>query len=339
MFTSLPRVTPPGEMRDGRCEVPPGGRQPFSHCCHDDAGCRELPGPRSYPSQRQRLVSAVGPPPRPVHSGGPEGSAGLHHGSAPSFSLGQCWSRALPLHLCPRPRLRVCRSQGTKPKTTGEANAGQQRVSILSTLPSDPGELRESPQDCDIFLLPSRRAKPKIGRGCPLRCLFSLRDQGPERGFRVAAPQPAANVQGPPSSHRGPGPQGMARPSPLSTRPGPLLTVPPSTEERVLPASGGLPSSHLQTASFPRSISGSPSRPSAARLLTRVGLARRRKASAVPSACHRMRFEFLPARLLQRADVCLPSLMVCKLTFLPNPLTTLPTPRPPSLSHETTVLF
>lgn len=49
---------------------------------------------------------------------------------------------------------------------------------------------RESPQDCDIFLLPLRRAKPKIGRGCPLRCLFSLRDQGPERGFRVAAPQP-----------------------------------------------------------------------------------------------------------------------------------------------------
>lgn len=59
---------------------------------------------------------------------------------SPSGSAGP---RALPLHLCPRPRLRVCRSQGTKPKTTGEANAGQQRVSILSTLPSDPGELRE----------------------------------------------------------------------------------------------------------------------------------------------------------------------------------------------------
>lgn len=96
MFTSLPRVTPPGEMRDGGCEVPPGGRRSFSHCCHDDAGCRELPGPRSYPSQRQRLVSAVGPPPRPVHSGGPEGSAGLHHGSAPSFSLRQCWSQSSP---------------------------------------------------------------------------------------------------------------------------------------------------------------------------------------------------------------------------------------------------
>lgn len=110
---------------------------------------------------------------------------------SPSGSAGP---RALPLHLCPRPRLRVCRSQGTKPKTTGEANTGQQRVSILSTLPSDPGELRESPQDCDIFLLPSRRAKPKIGRGCPLRCLFSLRDQGPERGFRVAASQPTSRA-------------------------------------------------------------------------------------------------------------------------------------------------
>lgn len=178
MFTSLPRVTPPGEMRDGGCEVPPGGRWSFSHCCHDDAGCRELPGPRSYPSQRQRLVSAVGPPPRPVHSGGPKGSARLHHGSAPSFSLGQCWSRALPLHLCPRPRLRVCRSQGTKPKTTGEANAGQQRVSILSTLPSDPGELREG-EPTGLRHFPSSFKKSQTEDRPRLPTQVSVLSQGP----------------------------------------------------------------------------------------------------------------------------------------------------------------
>lgn len=183
MFTSLPRVTPPGEMRDGRCEVPPGGRRPFSHCCHDDAGCRELPGPRSYPSQRQRLVSAVGPPPRPVHYGGPEGSAGLHHGSAPSFSLGQCWSQSSPTAPVPEAGLGSGsvghREPSRKPRgrPTPASRESQSCQLYLQTLESFGRAHR-----IETFSFFPQEAKLKIGRGCPLRCLptqVSVLSQGP----------------------------------------------------------------------------------------------------------------------------------------------------------------
>lgn len=156
VFTSLPGVTQPGEVRDSRCEVLPGGRRSFSQCCHVDPGCRELPGLRSCPSQRQRLVNAARPPPGPVHPGGPEGSAGLHHSSAPSFSLGQCWSRELSHCTCARV-LSSGSVTGNQAENHGEANGGQRRVSRSRPLclqtPEGFGG-RAHMIERDIFLLP-----------------------------------------------------------------------------------------------------------------------------------------------------------------------------------------
>lgn len=239
MFTSLPRVTPPGEMRDGRCEVLPGGRQPFSHCCHDDAGCRELPGPRSYPSQRQRLVSAVGPPPRQVHSGGPEGSAGLHHGSAPSFSLGQCWSQSSPTAPVPEASAQGLSVTGNQAENHG---GGQRRpAESLNPVDSTFRPWRASGEPTGLQHFPSSfkksqtedrpRLPTQVSAHSSVCSLSGTRDLNAASGSQHRSQQPTFRAL--PTLTTGQAPRGWRAllPSPpLSPRP--LLAVPSSMEER-----------------------------------------------------------------------------------------------------------
>lgn len=187
--------------------------------------------------------------------------------------------RALPLHLCTSPQLRVCHREPSR-KPRGGQRRPAESVSIPSTLPSDPGGLRrQSPHDRERHFPSSLKKSqnedpPRLPASVST---FSLRDQGPELNSWIPAPQPtfwalpALSTPTPArvcsqGAHLGQAP-GDAPPSPLSTLPGPVPSPPPHCpallEGRVLPAfGGGLPSSRLQTASFPRGVFGSPSRPS-----------------------------------------------------------------------------
>lgn len=189
--------------------------------------------------------------------------------------------RALPLHLCTSPQLRVCHREPSR-KPRGGQRRPAESVSIPSTLPSDPGGLRrQSPQDRERHFPSSlKKSQTEDSPRLPASVsTFSLRDQGPELDSWIPAPQPtfwalpALSTPTPArfcsqGAHRGPGPRGwhLLLPSPPSPAlsPRPLLTVPPSLRGGSFQRSGEacLPSSRLQTASFPRGVFGSPSRPS-----------------------------------------------------------------------------
>lgn len=100
--------------------------------------------------------------------------------------------RALPLHLCTSPQLRVCHREPSR-KPRGGQRRPAESVSIPSTLPSDPGGLRrQSPQDRERHFPSSlKKSQTEDPPRLPTSVsTFSLRDQGPEIDSWIPAPQP-----------------------------------------------------------------------------------------------------------------------------------------------------